>query len=140
MLFQIAFLYLSTMKTPRPMERLRIWIAAWFLLGMGIAMASPIVQPRAMQLICSGAGAVKFLVQSPSSGTADASDMDCPLCLLPAVAPDPTPARLPTLLPVAKVPVPAASLRIHSSTADPPPARGPPFFPRTLTKRGHHER
>ncbi|MFO1265102.1 MAG: hypothetical protein U1E84_17510 [Rhodoferax sp.] len=116
------------MKTLGPMERLRIWIAAWLLLGMGIAMASPIVQPRAMQLICSGAGAVKFLVQSPSSGTADASDMDCPLCLLPAVAPDPTPARLPTLLPVAKVPVPAASLRIHSSTADPPPARGPPFF------------
>ena len=128
MLLKIDFLYLSTMKTLGPMERLRIWIAAWLLLGMGIAMASPIVQPRAMQLICSGAGAVKFLVQSPSSGTADASDMDCPLCLLSAAPPDPTPARLPTLLPVVKMPVPAASLRIPSSVADPPPARGPPFF------------
>ncbi len=116
------------MKTLRSMERLRWWIAAWFLLSMGVAMASPIVQPRAMELICSGSGAVKVLIHSADGGVAnDAADMDCALCLLQAAPPEPLQARPPTLPPLAQAPLHQAHHRIPAAMAAPPPARAPPF-------------
>ena len=35
-----------------------------FVLSLGVAVASPMVNPKAMQLICSASGSVKLLVQS----------------------------------------------------------------------------
>ena len=77
---------------PRTLHRLIARLALlWFVLAIGAATASPLVQPRAMQLVCSG-GAVKLLIDH-GDGLAEASahQLDCALCLLTDAAP-PTPA------------------------------------------------
>lgn len=104
----------------------RLALVAW-LLALGAAIASPLLKPQALSLVCSGAGAVKLLPQG--DGADDDSGghaLDCPLCLTPG-APPPAPARTGELLsPLAHVlrPVPAAW--IAWLTAAPLPPRGPP--------------
>lgn len=103
-------------------------VLAWFVLSLGVAVASPIVQPRAMELVCSSAGAIKLIVQTDDGAQElGASHLDCPLCVLTG-APPPLPAALSFDLPPplgrALQPIPAA--RIAAATAAPLPARGPP--------------
>lgn len=115
------------MKTLRSMARLRWWVAAWFLLSLGVAVASPIVQPRAMELVCSASGAAKIITQSPDGGVAsDTQHMDCSLCLLESAPPEPLTVGLPVLPSIAVAPRPLACDPLPASTAAPPPARAPP--------------
>jgi hypothetical protein len=106
-----------------------MWV--WFALALGVAAASPLVQPRAMQLVCSAEGAVKLLVDT-GEGLAEAAPahpLDCALCLL-ASAPPPAPpqARAPqAAAPQAQAWARAeAPVRPHARA--PLPARGPPAF------------
>ena len=125
----ITCLYLSTMKTLRSMARLRWWLLAWFALYLGAAMASPIIQPKALELVCSSAGVVKIVAHSTDGSEAlGAVGMDCPLCLLEGAPPAAAHARWPTFAPQADHP----SFRIRvfavATMAAPPPARAPPCF------------
>jgi hypothetical protein len=102
-------------------------VLLWFVLSLGAAVASPVVNPQAVELVCSTAGAVKMVVQTDDGvqelGT---SHMDCPLCMLTG-APPPTPAVvLPTPLPLGHAVQPIPAARIAAATAAPLPARGPP--------------
>ena len=101
------------------------FVLAWFVLSLGVAVASPLVQPRGLQLVC-GAGAVKLV---PQSGEGDAQAvtlaMECALCS-PAVVPPPAAASS-AMLTRAPLP-PLASLvneRDEQATLR-PTARGPP--------------
>jgi hypothetical protein len=114
--------------TRRTFSALRLWVLAWFVASMGVAIASPLVHPQSIEVICSGAGTIKLLVQT-DDGTVEigAMGMDCPLCSTPG-APPPTlvaPALPPHPLDHALQPVEAA--RIAVATAAPLPARGPPL-------------
>lgn len=105
-----------------------------FVLSLGAAIASPMVNPQSMTLICTGTGVMKLLVSSSggpndgggpqvASGTAD-----CPLCAH-AAAPSPlaqTGAVRARPLGHALRPAPVA--RIAARAAAPLPARGPPAF------------
>jgi hypothetical protein len=98
-----------------------------FLLSLGVAIASPLVKPQAMELICSGAGIVKAVVHTDDGAQEmGATQMDCPLCVLAGAPPVPSAVVLPTLQPMgyAVQSIPAA--RIAAATAAPLPARGPP--------------
>ena len=106
------------------------FVLAWFVVSLGVAVASPVIQPKAMQLVCTSAGAVKVIVQT-DDGAQDlgAGHMDCPLCAIGGAPPSAPPvASLPQLQPVglAVQSIPAA--RIAAATAAPLPARGPPRF------------
>ena len=111
----------------RTFAALRLWVLAWFVASMGVAIASPLVHPQAFEVICSGAGTIKLLVQT-DDGTVEmgAMGMDCPLCFTPS-APPPTPvaAVLPPH-PLAHALQPVEAARIAAATAAPLPARGPP--------------
>ncbi len=102
---------------------------AWFVLSLGVAVASPVVNPQAMELICSGAGTIKVLVKTDDGVKEVAGTMlDCPLCMVSGPpAPVPRTSAEPAS-PLAHVlrPVPAA--HIAWLTASPLPARGPPAF------------
>ena len=65
-------------------------VLAWFVLSLGVAVASPIVKPQDILLVCSGSGAMKVLVQSDDGSTTElaSNSMDCPLCA-PMGAPPP---------------------------------------------------
>ncbi|MBC7682692.1 MAG: hypothetical protein H7172_10185 [Ferruginibacter sp.] len=110
--------------------RLARWVLLCFALSLGVAIASPLTHPQAMELVCSSAGTVKLLVTAPDGSTQVVSQMgDCPLCVT-AGAPPPDPARTRVESP------PALSYALRSistthavyTTAAPLPARGPPAF------------
>lgn len=111
----------------RPGASLIRWVLLWFALSLGAAIASPLVHPQAMELVCSATGSVKAVVHTDDGAQElGAGHMDCPLCVL-AGAPPATPAvELPTPLPLAHAVQPIPSARIAAATAAPMPARGPP--------------
>ena len=44
------------------------WVLLWFVLSLGVAVASPLVNPQAMELVCSSAGSITVVVH-PEDGT-----------------------------------------------------------------------
>ena len=100
---------------------------ALFLLSLGAAIASPVVKPQAMELICSGAGIVKAVVHT-DDGVQElgASHLDCPLCVPGGAPPLPSTVALPPVLPLGHADQPIPAARIAAATAAPLPARGPP--------------
>lgn len=117
----------STLHLMRSGRALARWVLAWFVLSIGVAVASPVIQPRSMELICSGAGAIKLLIKT-DDGVKEASShtLDCPLCLI-ASAPPPDPVRVvPPHQPLAYALTPRRAAHIHAITAAPLSARAPP--------------
>ena len=106
------------------------FVLVWFALSIGVAIASPIVKPQAMELICSGSGVMKVLVKT-DDGTREVASytLDCPLCVTNS-APPPADAQMTAepLQPLAYVLQSIPAAHIASLTAAPLPARGPPAF------------
>ncbi|MBK6651970.1 MAG: DUF2946 domain-containing protein [Betaproteobacteria bacterium] len=103
------------------------FVLVWFALSIGAALASPLVNPQSMELICSGTGVMKVLVKTDDGvKEASAHTLDCPLCAT-MFAPAPMNTgrvSAPSPLSYALQPFPAA--RIAALTGAPLPARGPP--------------
>ena len=109
------------------------FVLVWFALFVGVAAAAPLVNPQSMEMVCSGSGVMKLVIQDQSQrdeglGVASGHTLDCSLC--GAVnAPPPTTQTLPALeqpLSYALQSIPQA--RIAALTGAPLPARGPPTF------------
>lgn len=115
------------MSATRTFSALRLWVLAWFMASMGVAIASPLVNPQSIEVICSGAGTIKLLVQT-DDGTVEmgATDMDCPLCATPGAPPPAPAASILPRHPLAHAVQPVEAARIAAATAAPLPARGPP--------------
>jgi len=117
------------MQTLRNAHLIARFVLVWFALSIGVAIASPLVKPQAMELICSSMGVMKLQVQgSDGSQELTPKTLDCPLCAT-ACAPPPL-ARLAAelVLPLAYVLQSIPSAILATLTAAPPPARGPPAF------------
>ena len=114
------------MQTLRNASFLVRLVLAWFALSIGVAVAAPAVNPQAMELVCSGGGGVKIVVQGEGGAVEmGAAALDCPLCAVtgpPSVAARTAPGFEP--LAHALQPLPPAP--IAALTAPPLPARGPP--------------
>lgn len=112
----------------RFISALRLWVLAWFVASMGAAIASPLVHPQPIEVICSGAGIIKLLVQT-DDGTVEmgAMDMDCPLCFAPDAPPPAAAAPVPPPHPLAHALQPVEAARIAAAAGAPLPARGPPL-------------
>jgi len=90
-------------------------------------MASPLVKPKALELVCSSGGAMKLVATSDDGkqpGTAHT--LDCPLCATPGAPPSVT-----TQSPLPPSGQAHAQLRLPCAhivgrTAAPLPPRGPP--------------
>ncbi len=118
------------MQSLRNAHSIARFVLVWFALSIGAAIASPLVKPQAMELICSGAGVMKVLVKTDEGNKDVVSySLDCPLCASTS-APPPPPVSLSAepAQPLAYVlrSIPAA--HIAALTAAPLPARGPPVF------------
>lgn len=113
------------MQSLRDARRLTRLVLVWFALALGAAVASPLVKPEGLQLVCSGT-AVKLV-----AGSGDGDDraaplgLDCPLCGGGAV-PLPAAPDLPLVLTDTTRPQ-APAPHGHMAHCQPPlPARGPP--------------
>ncbi len=108
------------------------FVLVWFALFVGVAVASPLVKPEAVHLVCTAIGGVK-LVQVDAAGT-DADEaarlnaLDCPACL-PLIAPPVADvmASLPTGH-LSHVLQPLSEARLASLLGQPWQARAPPSF------------
>ncbi|MFZ4287201.1 DUF2946 domain-containing protein [Variovorax sp. HJSM1_2] len=113
-------------------RRMARWVCCWWLLALGVAMASPMVRPQAMELVCSSAGVVK-LVQKAGDAEDSAAPrlaghtLDCPLCMASG-APPPVLSGEPLAPPpwLRHVLHGQASAPWVATAAAPLPARGPP--------------
>jgi len=80
------------MQTLRNAHFLARLVLVWFVLFVGVSVASPLVNPDGVQLVCSTAGSVK-LVSSDAGAQSGLDDserghgMHCPLCLPLAMPP-----------------------------------------------------
>lgn len=112
----------------RSLNLLRWWAVAWFVLGFGAALASPLIQPRTMELVCSSAsGATLVVHHAGSNAVLDTLGMDCSLCLPSMEPPQPAVLTLPGWPITHSVPLPPPRVVAVAPTAAPPPARAPPF-------------
>lgn len=112
----------------RTLFGLRAWVLAWFVLSIGVAVASPVVQPRSMEIVCTSMGATKILVHT-SSGTLELGvhGSECPLCLVSGAPPASLASFSPILTPLSHASALLFISPVVAATAVPPPARGPPF-------------
>ena len=118
---------MPSLQTIRSLRWLARLVLAWFVVSMGVAVASPLVNPQAMELICSGSGSIKLLVHTDDGLQETPSHaLDCPLCVHVGAPPPASQAALPVAHPLAHAlrPIPAA--HIAARTAAPLPPRGPP--------------
>ena len=121
-----------SLQTLRNAHHLHRFLLVWLVLFVGAAVASPLVKPDAVHLVCTAIGGVK-LVQSDAagdegSGAALHTALDCPACL-PLIAPPAADlwASLATgNLSHVLQPLPAA--RLASLLGRPWQARAPPIF------------
>lgn len=102
-------------------------VLAWFVLGLGVAVAAPVVQPATMMLICSAGGSKYVALDADGTAVqADEHSMDCPLCL-PVSLP---PAFISLQLSAPQAPAcarhPYVAAHIAALVGAPLPARGPP--------------
>jgi hypothetical protein len=91
---------MRTMQTLRRLTHLARFVLAWFVLSLGVAVASPLVAPHDTVLVCTGAGVMKVLVKADDGSTTEvgSSTMNCPLRAPPRRCPRADPRPTPKLL------------------------------------------
>ncbi|KRB42133.1 MULTISPECIES: hypothetical protein [unclassified Acidovorax] len=117
------------MQSHQTLRNLRLWVLAWFVMALGAAAASPLIAPRGLELVCSGTGGTR-LVMKAAEGlvAADATGLDCPLCLAADAPPATPPAATTTTAAPTFQPRFHTSLSARTGMALSPPARAPPLF------------
>ena len=111
----------------RQAKTLARFVLVWFALSLGVAMASPLVAPKSMDLVCTSGGAMKMV----SSDDADKTEstvhtMDCALCIAVGFPPPPISNQFTKPSSLAHALHPIAAAHIAAATAPPLPSRGPP--------------
>ena len=109
------------------------WLAKlallWFALTLGVAVASPMVDPQEELVICTSAGMVKLTLNADGSvSSTPSAQANCPLCVMGGGGAPPSIVKL-IVAPVQALghvmqSIPTAV--IAAQTAVPPPSRGPP--------------
>ncbi|MCD2513253.1 DUF2946 family protein [Comamonas endophytica] len=100
---------------------------AWLVLTLGVATASPLVQPRLLEMVCTSMGGMQMVALDSDSPLAQSPHaLDCPLCLLAAIPPPSLALHLPQPQPLARALQPVVAARIAALVGAPLPARGPP--------------
>jgi hypothetical protein len=106
-------------------------VLVWFALFIGVAIASPILNPTETQIVCSSAGGMKMLAISEQGEQGEqvklTANMDCPLCAAAILNLEPCSVGLEKVSPSVHLLHPDAAAHVVSLTAPPLPSRGPPF-------------
>lgn len=119
----------ALLQTLRRATALAHWVLLGFVLSLGVAIASPIVNPQSTQLICSASGGMKVIVTT-ADGSAEVAgqSMDCPLCVSIIAPPQVLKSGFEPVQALSYALQPIAAAIIAQRTAAPPPGRGPPEF------------
>ena len=116
------------MQTLRSAYLIARFVLVWFALSIGVAIASPMVNPQSLQLICSGSGSMK-VVSTDAAGKSTTSishTLDCPLCASISAPPPVEIIGFSAVAPRTYLPSVQDTGSFTPVLATPPPARGPP--------------
>lgn len=117
------------MSNPRLLRHITRWVLLVFALSLGVAIASPLVKPQVMNVICSGAGDMKLMVQTDDGAVEVGSHgLDCPLC---AALGAPPPALITRLVPApapGHIGLPSPAEQTCQAPHAPWQARAPPAW------------
>ena len=116
------------MQALRNAHRLARLVLVWFVMYVGAAVASPLVNPVDIQFICSGLGAVKVLPDGGSTAEVPGHTLACPLCMASGAPPQVAMVLAQPAQPLAHAMRGIASPHMAWLSAAPLPARGPPAF------------
>jgi hypothetical protein len=118
------------MQTLRRVRFLARLVLAGFAFALGVAIASPIVQPKTMELVCAADGVMKLVAQGGEDGaaTSHAHTLDCPLCVQVLTLPSLRVTAVEHDAPRGHALRPWVAAHIAGRTAAPLPPRGPPAF------------
>ena len=115
------------MHTLRSSKLIAKLVLVWFALFLGSAIASTVIKPENLQMVCSTGGVMKMVDTSSDDGDVKVSaSMDCPLCASVTAPPPPLSIHFEKLSPLAHALQPVVAAHIASVTAPPLPSRGPP--------------
>ncbi len=114
------------MHTLRNAIQLTRLVLVWFALSVGVAIASPVLNPKGMDMVCTGTGMMKVVVVGDDDSASSVKTMDCPLCVAISAPPPEFNTTLTQPSPLAHALQPIAAARIAAVTAPPLPSRGPP--------------
>ncbi|EYC52711.1 hypothetical protein AZ34_17660 [Hylemonella gracilis str. Niagara R] len=118
---------MQTLRRARFLARL---VLTGFALALGAAIASPIVQPKAMELVCAADGVMKWVAQEDGDAVAShAHSLDCPLCVQVLTPPAGSFTDLAHAAPQSIAPRRQGVARMAQRAAAPLPPRGPPASP-----------
>ena len=102
-------------------------VLVWFALFIGVAIASPILNPTETQMVCSSAGGMKMVPSGEEGAEAKlTANMDCPLCAPVVLLLQSGSTTFDHASPLAHSLHPVAAALIAALTAPPLPSRGPP--------------
>ena len=117
---------MAAMQTLRHARQLTRFVLVWFALALGVAMASPLVSPKSLDLVCSSGGIMKMVASDDGDEAPSSSAMDCPLCMSVAFPPAPLALQVVKPSPLSHALQPIAAAHTALATAPPLPSRGPP--------------
>ncbi len=123
----IDFCHNDGMQTLRNSKFITKLVLVWFALFIGSAVASTVIKPENLQMVCATGGMMKMVDTSSDDGEVKGSaSMDCPLCASVTAPPSPSTVHFEQTSPLAHALQPVAAAHIASVTAPPLPSRGPP--------------
>ena len=102
-------------------------VVAWFVLTLGVAISSPIVNPQGIQSVCADGGVKTIVVEEGAEQDAGHHTLDCPMCLTASILPPPVSARLAEPQPLMHALQLATAARRAPLVGAPLPPRGPPI-------------
>jgi hypothetical protein len=116
------------MQTLRHFTFISRLVLAWFVLSLGVAVASPIVKPQDILLVCTGSGAMKMLVKAADGSASEVvgNSMDCPLCAVFGAPPPQVTVHVLSPMGLTSVADLDADAQHPRRSAVSPPPRGPP--------------
>lgn len=114
------------LRTASQLTRL---VLAWFVLTLGVAVASPLIHPHTLELVCADGRSMKLIVLDGDGQVVDGDHhtLDCPMCFGAGAPPSRT-AALPLAPPDARAHAlqPQVAAHLAGLVGAPLPARGPP--------------
>ena len=117
------------MQTLRHARQLTRFVLVWFALALGVAMASPLVSPRSIDVVCSSGGVMKMVASDDGDEALKShASLDCPLCLSVAFPPAPPALKVVKPSPLSHALQAIAAAHTALATAPPLPSRGPPVL------------
>ena len=122
----VAMSFLHTLRNTPWLAKLAL---LWFAVTLGVAVASPLVNPQQELLICTSVGMAKVVLADDGSVTTNpVAQAHCPLCLTSGLPPSFVSLVFEPLLPLGRVLQSIPAARIAALTGAPPPSRAPPSF------------